>query len=62
MTALEQTINDMITYHIGRNDDAQGLASELSIYISNHVSDAGVLAREMADDLADCIEMDGEDE
>ena len=62
MTALEQTINDMITYHIGRNDDAQGLASELAIYVSNHVDDAGVLAREMADDLADCIAMDDEDE
>ncbi len=61
MTALEQSINDMISYHIGRNDDYQGLASELTIYVSNHVDDAGVLAREMSDDLADCIAMDGDE-
>lgn len=61
MTALEQTINDMITYHIGRNDDPQGLASELSIYIKHYGEDVDLLAREMAEDLAECIEMDGEE-
>ena len=62
MTTLEQAINDMISYHIGQNDDAQGLASELTIYISNHVDDAGEVAREMLTDLAYCIASDGEDE
>lgn len=62
MTNLEQAINDMISYHIGRNDDAQGLASELNIYITNHVDDAGQLARELQTDLAYLIASDGEDE
>lgn len=62
MTNLEQAISDMISYHIGRNDDAQGLASELNIYITNHVDDAGELARELQADLACMISLDGEDE
>ena len=62
MITLQQAIENMITYHIGRNDDPEGLASELAIYIKHYGDDLEELVDEMNTDLADCIAMDEEDE
>ena len=61
MTSLQQSIANMISYYIDQNDDSQGLAHDLGLYIANHVDDAGVLAREIESDVASCREMDKED-